>query len=94
MAEPNGERDRILESIIDGRKMEAYAEHRTRDMHTCTLCATICYKKRLIRQIGSKWLCIDCLRKLKEALDTLEQWEESAGVRGNLRVQLDEGYGS
>ena len=56
----------ILESIIEGKKMEAYAEHRTKEMHACWLCNTIAYRKRPVRQVGNRWICIDCLKRLKE----------------------------
>lgn len=86
-------RGKIIETIVEGRKMESYAEHRTKDMHTCFLCERICYKKVPGKEIGKQWLCIDCLRKLKEILDTLKQWEEELVLEGDVKKQLDNGLG-
>ena len=72
-------RNDAIESIIEGKKMEAYAEHRTKEMHACTLCGAVGYKKRPMRPVGQKWICIDCLRVLKETLDGLDQWEAEIG---------------
>lgn len=82
----------LLESIIEGRKMEAYAEHRTKDMHVCWVCDTICYKRKPVKNIGSKWICIDCLRQLKETLDTLQQWEEELSLEKDVKKQLDNSF--
>lgn len=82
----------LLESIIEGRKMEAYAEHRTKDMHVCWVCNTICYKRKPVKNIGSKWICIDCLRQLKETLDTLQQWEEELSLEKDVKKQLDDSF--
>ena len=38
-------RKMVIESIVEGRKMEAYAEHRTKEMNTCWMCNSICYRK-------------------------------------------------
>ena len=83
----------ILESIIEGKKMEAYAEHRTKEMHTCWFCDTVIYRKKPIKQIGTRWICMDCLRQLKEALDTLEQWEKELALEGEMKRQLNGGLG-
>ena len=79
----------VIESIVEGRKMEAYAEHRTKEMHSCWFCGSICYRKTPVKNIGGKWICIDCLRQLKETLDTLNQWEEELSVQKDARKQLD-----
>lgn len=84
----------IIESIVEGRKMEAYAEHRTKDMRTCWVCSTITYRKKPIKNIGGKWICIDCLRQLKEALDTLQQWEEELSLEREMKRQLEKGLKS
>lgn len=83
----------IVDSVIEGRKLDSYAEHQTKDMHVCWICEEICYKKKPIRQVGKRWICIDCLRQLKEALDQLPQWEEELQLKGHLEQQLDEGLG-
>jgi hypothetical protein len=83
----------IMETIAEGRKMEAYAEHRTKDMHVCWTCGVISYKKKPMKQIGGKWICIDCLRQLKEVFDTFDQWEEELSLERDAKKQLDEGMG-
>jgi len=87
--EDTDRRRMVIESIVEGRKMEAYAEHRTKEMHSCWLCGSICYRKTPVKNIGNKWLCIDCLRQLKETLDTLDQWEEELALQKDARKQLD-----
>jgi len=82
----------LLEGIIEGRKMEAYAEHRTKDMHVCWICNTITYKRKPMKNIGKRWICIDCLRQLKETLDTLQQWEEELSLEKDMKKQLNESF--
>jgi hypothetical protein len=84
----------VIESIVEGRKMEAYAEHRTKEMNTCWMCETICYRKTPGQKIGEKWICIDCLRQMKESLDTLDEWEEELTMQKEARSQLDSDLGS
>lgn len=73
--------------------MEAYAEHRTDEMHYCHLCEEIIYKKIPGKQIGNKWFCIDCLKKMKEVLDTIDEWEEEMALGEEMQGQLDENLG-
>jgi len=87
-------RKMVIESIVEGRKMEAYAEHRTKEMNTCWMCETICYRKTPGKNIGEKWICIDCLRQMKETLDTLDEWEEELVMQSEARSQLDSDLGS
>ena len=91
--EDSDRRRMVIESIVEGRKMEAYAEHRTKEMHTCWFCDQICYRKRPMKNIGVRWICIDCLRLLKETFDTLDQWEEELTLQKEARGQLDDGFG-
>ena len=94
-AEKEGARRKmVIQSIVEGRKMEAYAEHRTKEMHTCWICGTICYRKTPGRSIGERWICIDCLRQLKETLDHLHQWEEELTLQRDTRSQLDGDLGT
>ena len=86
-------RKMIIESIVEGRKMEAYAEHRTKDMHVCSFCDKILYRRTPMKKVGEKWVCIDCLRQLKEMLDTLEQWEQEISLQKEMKKQLDDGMG-
>lgn len=81
----------ILNSIIEGRKMEIYTEKRTSEMHQCMFCETICYRKKPIKELGKKWICIDCLRKLNEMLETLKQWEEEITLEEEMKKQLADG---
>ena len=85
------EKQVIMETIAEGRKMEAYAEHRTKDMHACWTCGVISYKKKPMKQVGGRWMCIDCLRQLKEIFDTIGQWEEELSLERDAKKQLDEG---
>jgi hypothetical protein len=87
------EKKAIVGSVIEGRKLDSYAEHQTREMHACFMCDDICYKKKPTRQVGKRWICIDCLRQLKETLDQLKQWEEEVHLKDHLEKQLDEGLG-
>ena len=80
----------VLKSIIEGRKMEGYVEYRAKDMHACWICGAICYKKKPMKNIGEKWICIDCLRELKEVLDTLTQWEKELTLEKEMEKQLDD----
>ena len=93
---PEEERTRgeiMLESIIEGKKMEAYVEHCTKDMHVCIFCGMVGYKKQPMRLIGKKWLCIDCLRQLKETLDTMDQWEAEIQLEKEMSMKIDETLG-
>ena len=83
----------ILESIVEGKKMELYTERRTSEMHSCVFCEKICYKKKPAKALGNKWICIDCLRQLKELLDSLKQWEEELTLEEEMKKQLGEGLG-
>ena len=83
----------ILQSIAEGKKMEIYAERRTNEMHSCDFCEKICYKKTPAKPLGNKWICIDCLRQLKELLDSLKQWEEELTLEDEMKKQLGEGLG-
>jgi hypothetical protein len=89
-AQPVDKRKMVIDSIVEGRKMEAYAEHRTKEMHACWMCGSICYRKKAAKNIGSRWICIDCLKQLKESLDTLSQWEESIALQRDISRQLDD----
>jgi predicted RNA-binding Zn-ribbon protein involved in translation (DUF1610 family) len=88
--QPADKRKMVIDSIVEGRKMEAYAEHRTKEMHACWMCGAICYRKKAARNIGERWICIDCLKQLKESLDTLSQWEESIALQRDITRQLDD----
>ena len=88
---PGGERRKIMDSLLEGRKLEAYAEHRTKEMRACFLCDAICYRRRPGKVLGQRFVCINCLRLLKETLDNLDQWEEELVLESELRKKVDEG---
>ena len=83
-------REVTLEAILEGKKMEAYAEHRTKDMHVCWICGEIGYKKKPMKNVGNRWICIDCLRSLKEALDSLDEWEVELQLEEEMSKKIDE----
>ncbi len=73
--------------------MEAYVEHRTKDMHLCCMCDTVGYKKKSMKNVGNRWICIDCLKHLKEVLDTMDQWEAEIQLEKEMSKKIDEGLG-
>ena len=70
------ERRRGLRTLAEGKRFEAYVEQQTAEMRVCALCQKVVYRRTPMKMIGRRWVCIDCLRALKEALDTLDRWEE------------------
>jgi hypothetical protein len=62
-------------------------------MRFCWFCERIAYRRLPGKEIGKRWLCIDCLAKLKEILDTLKQWEEEIALATDVKKQLDRGLG-
>ena len=92
----NEERSRkelTLESLVEGKKMEAYVEHRTRDMHVCAICGSVGYKKRPMKNVGNRWFCMDCLRQLRDVLETLDQWEVEVQLEREMSKKIDDGLG-
>ncbi len=86
-------KEKLVTSLMEGKRMEAYAEHRTDDMHHCDVCDRITYKKVPGKEIGTRWICINCLKKLKEILDTMDQWEEELAMENKMKEQLDGNLG-
>ena len=84
---------RTLESILEGKKLDAYAEHWTKKMHVCALCGTVEYQRKPMKPIGSKWVCIDCMRELKEVLDTLPHWEAEIQIGKEMSKKIDDTLG-
>ena len=60
--EADSRRRMVIDSIVEGRKMEAYSEHRTKEMHACWFCDQICYRKKPMKNIGTRWICISAIR--------------------------------
>jgi hypothetical protein len=83
-------RDMTLESIVEGKKMEAYVEHRTKEMHVCWMCGAVGYKKLPMKSVGTRWICINCLRELKEILDSLDQWDVELQLEEEMSKSIDE----
>jgi ribosomal protein L37AE/L43A len=88
--EAKSKRDATLEAIVEGKKMEAYVEHRTKDMHVCALCGAVGYKRKPMKPIGEKWVCLDCARGLKQVLDSLDQWEAEIRLEDEMRGKINE----
>jgi len=90
-AEEGKDRNELtLESILEGKKLDAYAEHCTKKMHVCALCGAVGYLKKPMKQIGEKWVCIDCIRELKEVLDTLPHWESEVKIGKEMSKKVDD----
>jgi|YelNatPaOPRAMG01_1025707.scaffolds.fasta_scaffold118813_1 hypothetical protein len=83
-------RDKWIDAILEGKKLENYTEYKTREMHVCFLCETICYKRTPVKKIGNKYICINCLKMLKELLDNLEVWESEVSIDESMRKQVFE----
>jgi len=81
----------LLETVLKGQAMENYIEHRTSEMRYCGLCETIGYKRRPMKQVGKKWICITCLRQLRETLDTLDRWEEEIALKEEMERTIKKG---
>jgi len=88
-AEEIKKKEKMLEAIIETKKFESYVEYKTKDMHVCFLCETICYKKIPVKRLGNKYICINCLRALKELLENLEIWESEVRIDMEISSQID-----
>lgn len=88
---PDERREKMLDTIIERKKMDAYVEHRLKDLKICAICGQIGYKKTPMKQIGGRWICFNCLKELKEALDDLDVWEEEIALEKDMARQFDEG---
>ncbi len=84
-------KDTILKNLIENIKLDVYVESKIPEMHVCFLCGRIGYKQLPMKKIGNKWICIDCLRELKEALDSLEEWEQEIALQKEFKKQIEEG---
>jgi ribosomal protein L37AE/L43A len=91
--EPRSRKELTLESLVEGRKMEAYVEHHTRDMHACAICGGVGYKKRPMKSVGGRWFCMECIRQLKAIMDGLELWEAEVELEREMAKKIDEGLG-
>ena len=82
----------MIKNIIESMKMDLYVESRINEMHVCALCGRIGYKELPMKKIGEKWICIDCLRELKEALDSLEEWEQEIALQKEFRKDIGKSF--
>lgn len=71
---PSGKR--LLRNLAEGKRFETYVEQQTQEMRVCFLCDRIFYRNKPVKRVGARWVCIDCLRTLKESIDTLDRWEQ------------------
>ncbi len=81
----------LFGNLIESMKMDAYIESKLQDMHVCAFCGRISYKELPMKKIGEKWICIDCLRELKEALDSLSDWEQEITLQKELKKDIERG---
>ena len=87
------QRQKVLDTIIERKKMDAYVEHRLKDLKVCAICGQISYRKTPMKKIGGRWVCFNCLKELKETLDELDMWEEEIALEKDMTRQFDEGMG-
>jgi hypothetical protein len=83
--------ENVFKNLMESMKLDAYVESKLGDMHVCVLCGRIGYKELPMRKIGEKWICIDCLRELKEAIDSLDEWEQEITLRKEIKKDLRRG---
>ncbi len=74
-------RRQLLRHLAEGKRYETYVERQTQEMRVCFLCERIFYRQKPMRKVGVRWVCIDCLRALKDSIDTLDRWEELSTLR-------------
>ncbi len=85
-------KENVLKNIIESMKLDLYVESKIPEMHVCFFCGRIGYKNLPMKKIGDKWICIDCLRELKEALDSLEEWEQEISLREEIKKQIEKEF--
>ncbi len=90
-SDADGSPRRALPSLAEGKRFEAYVERQTGEMRVCLFCERIFYRQKPIRRIGNRWVCIDCLRALKEAVDGLDRWEEMTVLHQELETNASQG---
>ncbi len=86
------EKENVLKNIIESMKLDLYVESKIPEMHVCFFCGRIGYKNLPMKKIGNKWICIDCLRELKEALESLEEWEQEISLREEIKKQIEKEF--
>ncbi|HLY76558.1 MAG TPA: hypothetical protein VKT21_01580 [Thermoplasmata archaeon] len=79
---------RLLRNLAEGKRFETYVEQQTQEMRVCFLCDRIFYRHKPVKRIGARWVCIDCLRALKESIETLDRWEELSTLRDEMEKDV------
>lgn len=82
---------RSMSTLAEGKRFEAYVERQAATMRVCAFCEKVVYRKKPMKQIGTRWVCIDCLRTLKETLDGLDRWEEISALHAEMERHLTDG---
>jgi hypothetical protein len=83
---------RLLRNLAEGKRFETYVEQQTQEMRVCFLCDKIFYRRKPVKRVGARWVCLDCLRALKETIDTLDQWEQLATLRDEIEKDADRAW--
>ena len=81
-------KEEMMKNILESLKLDLYVESKIPEMHVCFFCGRIGYKNLPMKKIGNKWICIDCLRELKEALESLDEWEQEISLREEFKKQI------
>ncbi len=76
--------------MAEGKRFEAYTEQQTAEMRTCRVCDKVFYRRKPMKKIGARWYCIDCLRQLKDALDSLDRWEELSALHARIEENVED----
>ena len=79
---------RLLRNLAEGKRFENYVEQQTQQMRVCFLCDRIFYRRKPVKKVGARWVCIDCLRSLKETIDTLDRWEQLSTLREEIEEDV------
>lgn len=87
---PSGKR--LLRNLAEGKRFESYVEQQTQEMRVCFLCDKIYYRQKPLKRVGARWVCIDCLRALKESIDTLDRWEQLSTLRDEIEKDVREAW--
>ncbi|MGA7924167.1 MAG: hypothetical protein WCA77_09340 [Thermoplasmata archaeon] len=83
---------RMIRTLTDGKRFESYVEQQTTEMRVCGLCDRVFYRRKPMKKIGARWVCIDCVRSLKEAIESLDRWEELTRLNDEIEKNVDEAF--
>ena len=79
---------RILKKLAEGKRFEAYVEQQTDEMRVCAFCEKVYYRRKPMKKLGARWICIDCVRSLKESLDSLDRWEQMSVLHDEIEKSV------